>query len=83
MFSLGMARNVSLISKQGLCWPFLRQVSVFSKKTKISATNIGNNKNDFILELETTFAIPHGDFFALSLFFSVKPKLGEGEGSNT
>ena len=73
MFSLGMARNLSLeILKQGLCWSYLRQVSVFSKNKDISNTNIGNNKNGFILELETTFAIPLGDFFALSLFFYVQ-----------
>ena len=52
---------------------YIPQVSVFSKNKDISNTNIGNNKNGFILQLETTFTIPLGDFVALSppppLFF--------------
>ena len=60
----------------------LRQVSVFSKNRDISNTNIGNNKNSFILQLETTFAIPLGDFFALSPFFLCPRLLCPGKQSN-
>ena len=80
-----MARDLETdLLKQGLCWLSLRQVSVFSKNKDISNTNIGNNKNGFIIQLEFGNYIrdPTWRFLRPFLFLLCQRLLCPGKQSN-